>query len=119
MRRVHLGALSATIALALGSPALAADRVEPLNQYTVQGDTDELAQLGYDVVEGDGKGIVATPSQADALRGKGFDRRAVGQGEHDLGRGGHDPAGRSDLGLRRLPAVEPQAGAVPDGVLGR
>src|SRR4051794_11875834 len=79
MRRVSLGALSAAIALALVSPALAADRVEPLNQYVVKGDTNELAQLGYDVVEGDGSGIVATPSQADALEAKGFDVKPLGK----------------------------------------
>src|SRR5690349_5238403 len=76
MRRVYLGALSATIALALASPALAADRVEPLNQYTVRGDQAELARLGYDPEDG---GVVATPAQADALRDKGFDVAPLGK----------------------------------------
>ncbi len=81
MRRVYVGVLAgALISLGLGSTALAADQVEPLNQYTVtSGDPASLAKLGYDVVEGDGSGIVATPSQADALRAKGFGIKPLGK----------------------------------------
>ena len=65
---------------------LAADRVEPLNQYIVKGtdaELDQLGALGYDVTEGadaPGRtGIVATPSQADALEAKGFDVSSLGK----------------------------------------
>src|SRR3954454_6900913 len=78
MRRVICGALAgALLSLGLGSSALAADRVEPLNQYTVpDGDAAALGRLGYDAIEG---GIVATPAQADALRAKGFSLKPLGK----------------------------------------
>src|SRR4051794_2207452 len=87
MRRVSLGALVGALAsLALVSPPVAADRVEPLNQYIVKGtaaELDELGALGYDVTEGadaPGRtGIVATPAQADALEAKGFDVAPLGK----------------------------------------
>src|SRR5215471_10990083 len=81
MRRVYLGAvLGAVLSLGLGSAAYAADQVEPLNQYTVpNGDPAALARLGYDPGEGVDNGIVATPSQADALRAKGFDVKPLGK----------------------------------------
>ncbi len=80
MRRVYLGAVAGALAsLAFASPGLAAERVEPLNQYIVTGTDAELGALGkrgYDVIEGadaPGRtGIVATPSQADDLRADGF-----------------------------------------------
>ena len=67
-------------------------------------------------------GIVATPSQADELRADGLRRHPARQGEHGdraprLAAG--IPLADPDLGLRRLPAVRAQAGAVPDDVLGR
>ena len=84
MRRVYLGAmLGALVSLGLAQPVLAADRVQPLNQYIVKGtgaELDQLGALGYDVTEGadaPGRtGIVATPSQADVLRGQGLRRSA-------------------------------------------
>src|SRR3954469_7534377 len=87
MRRVYLGAVvSALVSLGIAQPALAADRVEPLNPYIVKGTDAELKQLqaqGYDVTEGadaPGRtGIVATPSQADALEAKGFDVSVLGK----------------------------------------
>src|SRR3954447_23925067 len=87
MRRVYLGAVvGALVSLGIAQPALAADRVEPLNQYIVKGTDAELKQLqaqGYDVTEGadaPGRtGIVATPSQADALREKGFSVKSMGK----------------------------------------
>ena len=87
MRRVYLGAmLGALVSLGLAQPVLAADRVEPLNQYIVRGtdaELDRLGALGYDVTEGadaPGRtGIVATPSQADALEAKGFDVSSLGK----------------------------------------
>jgi hypothetical protein len=87
MRRVSLGAVvGALAALALVSPALAVERVEPLNQYIVTGTDAELGslgKLGYDVTEGADapgrSGVVATPSQAEGLRAKGFDVAAVGK----------------------------------------
>src|SRR3954453_15442751 len=87
MRRVYLGAVvGALVSLALTQPGAAAERVEPLNQYIVKGtdaELDQLAGLGYDVTEGaDGPGrtgIVATPSQADALEAKGFDVSSLGK----------------------------------------
>src|SRR5256885_1857808 len=63
---------------AFAAPATAAQKkIEPLNQYVVKGgDPALLAQQGYDLneggVRGGGRGIVATPSEADALRAKGF-----------------------------------------------
>src|ERR1044072_6555835 len=80
MRRVYLGAMVGAVAsLAFMSPAQAADRVEALNQYIVNGTDAELSslgKLGYDVTEGadaPGRtGIVATPTEADGLRDKGF-----------------------------------------------
>ena len=43
MRRVYLGAVAGAVAsLALVSPGLAAERVEPLNQYIVKGTDAEL-----------------------------------------------------------------------------
>src|SRR4051812_41021621 len=73
MRRVICGAVcGALLSLGLGSSAHAADRVEPLNQYTVtNGDPP-----GYDAGEG---GIVATPAQADALRENGFELKPLGK----------------------------------------
>ncbi len=87
MRRVYLGAMvGALVSLGLAQPALAADRVEPLNQYIVKGtdaELDQLGALGYDVTEGADapgrSGIVATPSQADALEAKGFDVSSLGK----------------------------------------
>src|SRR5215207_8241654 len=81
MRRVFLGAMvGAVVSLGLAQPGLAADTVEPLNQYIVKGTDAELmslAALGYDVTEGadaPGRtGIVATPAQADQLESKGYD----------------------------------------------
>src|SRR4051794_26232878 len=73
------------MACAFATPALAAQRkVEPLNQYVVKGgDTSKLAQLGYDLSEGGAKNggtaIVATPAEADALRGKGYTVTALGK----------------------------------------
>ena len=92
MRRVYLGAVvGALVSLAFVSPALAADRVEPLNQYIVTRHgcrARALGKLGYDVTEGaiaPGRtGIVATPSQADALRAAGLRRHAARQGEHAI-----------------------------------
>jgi hypothetical protein len=86
MRRVIEGAVAgALISLALAPPALAADRVEPLNQYIVEGTPAELAtlgRLGHDLTEGaiaPGRtGIVATPAQADDLRDRGLSVRAFG-----------------------------------------
>src|SRR3954466_14202491 len=87
MRRVYLGAMvGALVSLALAQPGAAAERSEPLNQYIVKGTDAELKQLqaqGYDVTEGadaPGRtGIVATPSQADALEAKGFDVSVLGK----------------------------------------
>src|SRR3954451_14306464 len=86
MRRVHLGAIGALASLAFVSPAVAAERVEPLNQYIVEGTPAELGSLGkqgYDVTEGaiapGRSGIVATPSQAEGLRDQGLDVTAVGK----------------------------------------
>src|SRR3954451_4902368 len=87
MRRGYLGAMvGALVSLALAQPGAAAERSEPLNQYIVKGTDAELKQLqaqGYDVTEGadaPGRtGIVATPSQADALEAKGFDVRVLGK----------------------------------------
>ena len=87
MRRVYLCAVAGAMAsLAFASPGLAAERVEPLNQYIVTGTDAELETLGkrgYDVTEGadaPGRtGIVATPSQADGLRAKGFDITPLGK----------------------------------------
>src|SRR5690242_12900864 len=86
MRRVHLGALAGALAsLAFASPGVAAERVEPLNQYLVTGTPAELASLGslgYDVSEGaiapGRSGIVATPAQARALRERGLDVDPMG-----------------------------------------
>src|SRR5689334_2616912 len=79
MRMKGWGAASAALVLACGlaAPAAAAPKkLEPLNQYVVKGgDTGLLAKLGYDLSEGGGKSgqkIVATPSQAQELRAKGF-----------------------------------------------
>ncbi|HEY6890801.1 MAG TPA: hypothetical protein VI300_23555, partial [Solirubrobacter sp.] len=55
MRRVYLGAIGALASFALVSPAVASERVEPLNQYVVEGTPAELGSLGkqgYDVTEG-------------------------------------------------------------------
>jgi hypothetical protein len=80
MKCRRLGAVTAALAAAslLGaSPALAAKQSEPLLQYTVTGDVaaEDLAKAGFDMVEAQGgaKGltIVATPSQAAKLAGKG------------------------------------------------
>src|SRR3954470_21529038 len=81
------GALvGALVSLGVAQPGAAADRVEPLNQYIVRGtdaELDQLGALGYDVTEGadaPGRtGIVATPSQADALEAKGFDVSSLGK----------------------------------------
>jgi hypothetical protein len=64
---------------ATGGTAQAAGQkfIEPLNQYVISGklNIDELQRAGYDLAEGrtaDGKfGIVATPSEAAALKDKG------------------------------------------------
>jgi hypothetical protein len=71
--------VGAVASLAFMSPAQAADRVEPLNQYIVTGTDAQLGALGkrgYDVIEGadaPGRtGIVATPSEARGLRADGF-----------------------------------------------
>src|SRR3954470_17122989 len=87
MRRVYLCAVAGAMAsLALASPAVAAERTEPLNQYIVEGTAAELGslgKLGYDVTEGaiapGRSGIVATPSQAEDLREQGLDVTPVGK----------------------------------------
>ncbi|HEY6889181.1 MAG TPA: M14 family zinc carboxypeptidase [Solirubrobacter sp.] len=86
MRRVYLGAIGALASLAFVSPAVAAERVEPLNQYIVEGTPAELGSLGkqgYDVTEGaiapGRSGIVATPAQAEGLRDRGLDVTPVGK----------------------------------------
>src|SRR4051794_14553170 len=86
MRRVYLGAIGALASLAFVSSAVAAERVEPLNQYIVEGTPAELGSLGkqgYDVTEGaiapGRSGIVATPSQAEGLRDQGLDVTPVGK----------------------------------------
>ncbi|MBE2318123.1 zinc carboxypeptidase [Solirubrobacter sp. CPCC 204708] len=86
MRRVYLGAMvGAMVSLGSAQPALAADPVEPYNQYIVTGTDAELkalGPLGHDLTEGaqaPGRtGIVATPSEADALEAKGFDITPLG-----------------------------------------
>jgi hypothetical protein len=82
MMRVSVGgAALAALALccATAAPArAAAAKVQPLNQYVVTGgDRSDLAEQGFDVTEGrsakgGGQGIVATPEQAESLRGQGF-----------------------------------------------
>ncbi|MDA0162725.1 hypothetical protein OM076_20805 [Solirubrobacter ginsenosidimutans] len=42
MRRVYLGAIGVLASLAFVSPAMAGERVEPLNQYIVEGTPAEL-----------------------------------------------------------------------------
>src|SRR4051812_279874 len=87
MRRVYLCAVAGAVAsLALVSPAVAAERAEPLNQYIVEGTAAELGslgKLGYDVTEGaiapGRSGIVATPSQAEGLRDRGLEVTALGK----------------------------------------
>jgi len=87
MRRVILGAVAgAMISLALAAPGMAAERVEPLNQYIVEGTPSEVAALGrmgYDLTEGHeapGRaGVVATPGEARELRAKGYDVTPVGK----------------------------------------
>ena len=86
MRRVYLGAMVGALAsLGFAQPVLAANPVEPLNQYIVTGTDAELktlGALGYDVAEGadaPGRtGIVATPAQADQLEAKGYDIAPIG-----------------------------------------
>ncbi|MDA0169455.1 M14 family zinc carboxypeptidase [Solirubrobacter taibaiensis] len=80
MRTKGLSAAAAALVVACGlsaGPASAAPRksLEPLNQYVVKGDVEQLSHLGYDLTEGGskaGQGIVATPAQAEDLRAKGF-----------------------------------------------
>src|SRR4051794_22925806 len=76
------GAAAAALILASGlaTPATAAPRkLEPLNQYLVTGgDRSQLGELGYDVTEGDGA-VVATPSQRDELRAKGYTLKPIGK----------------------------------------
>ena len=62
------------------TPAVAADRLEPLRQYTVTGATAaDLAAAGFDMRETHrtrrGQLIVATAAQAAALETKGADVR--------------------------------------------
>ena len=80
MRKMGWSAATAALVVALGlsaGPASAAPQksLEPLNQYLVKGDVEQLSRLGYDLTEGGskaGQGIVATPAQAEDLRAKGF-----------------------------------------------
>ena len=80
MRKMGWSAATAALVVAWGlsaGPASAAPQksLEPLNQYLVKGDVEQLSRLGYDLTEGGskaGQGIVATPAQAEDLRAKGF-----------------------------------------------
>src|SRR5690349_18054316 len=82
MKKRGWGAAAAALLFTatLAGPAAGATRkLEPLNQYTVSGaSAEQLAQLGYDATEGAGT-VVATPSQADALRAKGFKLKSLGK----------------------------------------
>jgi hypothetical protein len=75
---VRKGILSGVVAAIILGSAPAAFAAEPLNQYVVEGDIGALAELGYDVTEAGGSGIVATPKQADDLRDRGFDVTPLG-----------------------------------------
>src|SRR4051795_5889339 len=86
MHRKGWGGASAALvaAWAFATPALAPpQKLEPLNQYVVKGgDTAKLGQLGYDLSEGGsakGAAIVATRSDADALRAKGYTVTPLGK----------------------------------------
>ncbi len=76
--RIGVAVAAVVLSLAGAGPAHAASKDrEPLNQYVVTGgDPEQLARSGVDLNEGrqpgGGHGIVATPSQAAALRAKGF-----------------------------------------------
>src|SRR4051794_11312174 len=76
------GAATAALLFAatLAGPASAAPRkLDPLNQYRVTGgDQSKLGALGYDTSEGGGA-VVATPAEADALRGKGYTVTPLGK----------------------------------------
>ena len=100
--------------------------VEPMNQYVVSGGKvgpEDLARAGYDLTESGStrarhKGrfaIVATPKQAQSLRDQG----ATVEAPFGLALRSAAPriaADGPDARLRRVPAVEPDAGAVPDDV---
>ncbi len=126
------GARRAVMALAgagpfglLGAGPATAGTVEPLNQYEVSGkvDTDALARAGFDMREAGVTGkkgkffIVATPSQAAELGKTG----ATVTAPFGLARSFEQPAApavvAADARLRRLPALEPEAGPVPRHVL--
>ncbi|HEY7619376.1 MAG TPA: M14 family metallopeptidase, partial [Solirubrobacteraceae bacterium] len=90
MRRYARAALAAAglAALVAASPAGAAGhkKIEPLNQYVVSGkvNPEDLARKGFDLTEAQVKGkrgfaIVATPSQAANLAGKGVTVRPLGR----------------------------------------
>ena len=82
MRVKVWGVAAATLLLAsaMGPPAHAAGKLNPLNQYVVSGgDQSKLGELGYDVAEGGsakGRIVIGTPEQADALRAKGYTVKA-------------------------------------------
>ena len=112
---VGLAAMAATPAAAAGTKL-----IEPLNQYVVSGkvNPEDLARKGFDLTEAQVKGkpgfaIVATPSQAADLAGKDVTVRPLARERDDRQGGGAQPAHRPDARLRRLPALEPEAGAVP------
>ena len=102
----------------------AEEMLEPLNQYLVKGgDRRRCRSSGYDLTEGgrpSGQGIVATPEQAaDAAREGLHGHRAVRRGEDGQGRAAGSVRREPDLRLGRLPAVAPEAGALPGHLLGR
>ena len=87
---VGLAALAATPAAAAGTKL-----TEPLNQYVVSGkvNPEDLAREGFDLTEAQVKGkpgfaIVATPSQAADLAGKGVTVRPLARERDDRQGGG-------------------------------
>ena len=107
--RVALATLGGCWAVA-ATPAVAADRLDPLRQYTVTGATAaELAAAGFDMRETHrtrgGQLIVATAAQAAALEAKGADVKGFAAAAGAVA--APDPRTDPDARLRRLPALEP------------
>ena len=126
--RGWLAGVAAFTLLAVGTAQAAGDRtVEPLNQYAVSGrvTTDQLARAGLrpatrsrpSARPASSASWRRRPQAAGAAR-QGRDRStALDAGSRGDGRAVRRRSPTADARLRRLPAVEPDAGSVPRHVL--
>ena len=124
MRRFARAAVAAVglAALAAATPAAAAGTklTEPLNQYVVSGkvNPEDLARKGFDLTEAQAQGQARLRDRRHAVAGrrpagKDVTVRPLARERTTAKVAAPNPLTDPDARLRRLPALEPEAGAVP------